>query len=104
MFIVSRTFRITKGSASLLLERLNNDTQLTMAKGLISRSILLSQKVAEEEKVVVQLLWESKEAYIAFETSPEHVAYHKAMPPRPPYILSVTVENFTLVNEKKYCE
>lgn len=69
MFIVSRTFRITKGSASLLLERLNNDTQLTMAKGLISRSILLSQKVAEEEKVVVQLLWESKEAYIAFETA-----------------------------------
>lgn len=60
MFIVSRTFSITKGSASLLLERLNNDTQLTMAKGLISRSILLSQKVAEEEKVVVQLLWKVK--------------------------------------------
>ena len=104
MFVMIRTFSIAKGSSSKMIERLNQPSPVEKASGLISKSVLTSLKPGEVEKVLVQIVWESKDAFLAWERSPEHLAMHRAKAERPDFILEVKVESYTLINEKRYRE
>jgi heme-degrading monooxygenase HmoA len=87
MIIVNNTSQISKGQASLLINRFDKVGKVEEMDGFLGLEVLLNEKPAEYDEVTISTRWESKEAFQGWTRSDAFRESHSHRE-TPEYILS----------------
>ncbi|MBT2293730.1 heme oxygenase [Paenibacillus albidus] len=88
MIIVNNTSQISKGQASLLINRFDKVGKVEEMEGFLGLEVLLNEKPAEYDEVTISTRWNSKEAFQGWTRSEAFRESHSHKGGMPEYILS----------------
>ncbi|GGN90977.1 antibiotic biosynthesis monooxygenase family protein [Saccharibacillus kuerlensis] len=77
MFVVMRTITVKEGTSGLVVERFSQPGIVEEQPGFVDIQVLVKEVRRGEEEVVVQIRWESKEAWKNWEKSDAHIQGHR---------------------------
>ncbi len=99
MYVVSRVMSFQKGTYSSFVERLVQPSAVNEFPGFVRKEIWVNDKGPDIDIVRVHIYWISKDAHLAWEKSPVHIAQHRAHAgqPRPVEIVETRHETYTLI-------
>ncbi len=66
-----------KGNVDKVVERFSREGILDEREGLIDITVMTNKRSKETEEVVVNICWESEEAWKNWEKSPEYIQGHR---------------------------
>lgn len=98
MFLVMRTLTLKKGFVDSYVDRFNRPGLVNEFPGFVRKEVHVNQQSSEVDIVRVAIYWGSKEDFIAWERSPQHMAQHQAHKgePKPVEIISSQHEMYTV--------
>lgn len=100
MFLISRLLKIEKGKSEQLYSKYLKEGIVDKFDGFIKLDVLLNTKNKEYDRLVVNVYWEDRDAFLRFERSPEHINSHKNQGEKPKEILEFKFEEYELVGSK----
>ncbi|MGE4320798.1 MAG: antibiotic biosynthesis monooxygenase [Acholeplasmataceae bacterium] len=77
MYIISRMIKVEKGHTQNLIAKFDKVSPVFQSKGFVKREILVDYMQKQFDLVNISTYFENKEAYLQWESSPEHIAMHK---------------------------
>lgn len=77
MFVVMRTVTVKEGTSHLVVENFSQPGVVEQQPGFVDIQVLVKDVRRGEEEVIVQIRWESKEAWKNWEKSDAHVQGHR---------------------------
>ncbi|MCV2232752.1 antibiotic biosynthesis monooxygenase [Paracholeplasma manati] len=77
MYIIARVLKVEKGQKAVLQERFSQPFRLQTIVGFVKREVWIDEKNPQFDLIRIQIYWESREAFYAWEGSEEHKALHK---------------------------
>jgi len=100
MYVISRVMSFQKGTYSSFVERMSQPSAVNEFPGFIRKEIWVNTQGRDVDIVRVHIYWTSKEAHVAWEKSPIHLAQHRAHAgqPRPQEIVDSRHESYTLID------
>ncbi len=77
MYIISRMIKIEKDYTQKLIDKFDKVSPVFQFKGFVKREISVDHTQKQFDLVNISTYFENKEAYLQWESSPEHIAMHK---------------------------
>ena len=102
MFVEMKTIVTKAGFGDKIVEKFSGKSKIQELDGFIEMSVMKRVRKAEEEEIVVEIRWESQEAFTAWKKSDAHKAGHSNKE-KADFIVSGKVEMYN-VETIKYKE
>lgn len=100
MFVTLKKFKLEKGFGNKLSEGFLKKGIVENSKGFVKLEVLLNNNYQDYDLIIIKIYWESKEDFINFERSPEHLKSHKEKKIRPKEIIDVSFEMYEIIGMK----
>ena len=94
MFVEMKVFKLAVGNSESILNKFSKSGIINTQPGFVDMAVMKKVRKADHEEVVVEIRWESQDAYTAWKRSDAHKAGHGAKKERPDYILDVTMDTY----------
>ncbi len=99
MFIEMKTIVTKAGFGEKIVQKFSGKSKIQEMDGFIEMSVLKRVRKTEEEEIIVEIRWESQEAFTAWKKSDTHKAGH-ANKEKADFIISGKVEMYNVENTK----
>ena len=76
MFIEMKTIVVKEGFGDKIVEKFSGKSKIQELDGFVEMSVMRRVRKSEEEEVIVEIRWESQEAFTAWKKSDAHKAGH----------------------------
>lgn len=102
MYVVSRVMSFQTGTAAAFLDRLTKPSLVNEFPGFIRKEVWFREQAADYDLVRLNIYWTSKDAHLAWERSPQHIAQHRAQvgQPRPFGLIETRHESYNHVDHE----
>ncbi|OIJ20884.1 hypothetical protein BKP45_07895 [Anaerobacillus alkalidiazotrophicus] len=99
MIIINNTVQVKKGFADKLIQRFDRPGNVESFEGFLGLKVLQKRGTADYDEIVINTLWESKEAHDAWARSDEFKKSHSGS--RPEFIINNKIELYDVVASRE---
>ncbi|CDN41379.1 MULTISPECIES: antibiotic biosynthesis monooxygenase [Paenibacillus] len=102
MLVIQRRIKVKEGFSGQIVERFSKPGPVQEMDGFIDMSVLVKAVRRGEEEVIVQIRWESEEAWKGWEKSDVHIQGHRESRGKTPpdYVLETEVSRYEVAAVK----